>query len=339
MTSVEQLQSFYPFSADVLNRVNEVAEFQNRYSFSQLADHYGISNGPEIVPASETHKAYEVLTLRPKDDYDPEEARVYHLPVACPIDPNMTMRGLRTFEADPSKQLVMVGNPGAVGLRYGKLRFEDMHRVWSGDLTPVVDPLLSYMSKLGIKRTEELGFSYGADTAAASSSRAEAHDISVSQGVYMESAAAVRRGPGLVGAAGLGIDFMSAADELENYVSDTNSPPLNEARELSDVGLTRYLLGLTRPSNICIANALAHNGFEGRVRSALARQPDMRATIVWGTASELTDDTSMREVVSSLRQTFDPERVGSMAINGMHHAGGDQIDLHAAIVLQALSEG
>ena len=335
---MEKLRGFYHFDESVLDSVSEAALWQDGRSFAKLADYYGIADGPEVVPADKTHKAFQVLTIKPRHDYDAAQARVYHLPMSMPIDPSMTMRCLRLFEADSSRQMVMVGNPSAAGQRYGKLHVKDMPAVWRGDLAPVVDPFLSYLGKNGISETEELGFSYGADTAAVSSARAEAHDIQVSQGVYMESAAAVGRGPGLIGGVRLGIDFMSAGAELENYVASCNSLPLNEARELSDVGLPRYMLGLARLSNLAIGNALAHNGFEARAREALVAQPDMRASIVWGTASELAREDDMIRIVGDLRSEFGQERVESMAIEGMHHAGGDQIDLHAAIALQALHD-
>ena len=338
MTSVEQLRGFYDFDESVLERVTDAAEWQDRHVFPYLADYYGVSGGPETVPSGDSHKAFQVLNIKPRHDYDAEEARVYHLPMSMPIDPSMTMRLFRLFEADPAKQLIVAGNPSAAGQRYGKLRLKDIPTVWGGDLTPAVDPLLSYLAERGIKETEEIGYSYGADAAAASSARAEAHDISVRQGVYMESAAATDRGPGLIGGVRLGIDFMSAGSELENYVEACDSLPLRHAREMSDVGLPRYLLGLARMSNLAIGNSLAHNGFEARVRGALTAQDDMRSTLVWGTSSELTRSSDMARVIGYLRGGFGRERVGFMAIQGMHHAGGDNIDLHAAIVLEALRD-
>jgi hypothetical protein len=325
-----------PFPDDILERVDEVAERQNRNSFPELAEQFGIAEGPHVVPGKGAYKAFEILTLKPEDDYDNSHARIYHLPMSLSIDPNMTMRMLRLFEADPSSQLVLTGNPSSAGHRFGKLRFQDMQQVWDGDLTPAVDPLLGYLRRSGVETTDELGFSYGADKAATSAARAEAHDIAVERGVWVESAAAFNRGAGLRGLARLGIDFMSSGDKLEEYVELCDSPPLNEARELSDVGMPRYLLGLARASNIAIANSLAHAGFERRVRLALTAQPALRATLAWGTKSELTDDGVMSRLQRNTRQDFGHERVKSFSVNGMHHAGGDDIDLHAAIMLQGL---
>ena len=336
MSTSERLEQFFPFDEAVLEQVSDAATWQNRFTFPQLAARYGIEDGPQVVPATHDHKAFEVLTLEPQGDYDPSQARLLHLGMSLPIDPNTTMRALRLFGADQSRQLIVTGSPAAAGQRYGKLRFQDMKKVWDGDLTPAVDPFLAYVHGLGVKRTEEVGFSYGADKAAASAMRAGAFDIAAERGVWMESASAVNRGPGLTGLARLGIDFISAGEELENYVAACASPPLREAREQADVGMPRYLLGLGRLSNLAIANALAHDGFEDRVRRALSMQPELKATVAWGTSSELADDAVMRALTERLRAAFGEERVNPLALENMHHIGCDDIDLHAAIVLQGL---
>lgn len=337
MAEIARLQQFYPFDEAVLERVGEAADGQNQHSFARLAKLYDITGGPEIVPADETHKAFEVLTLKPEGDYDASEARVLHLPMSLGIDYNMAMRALRLFGSDPSKQLLMVGNPASVGESNNRLRLADMRRVWSGDLTPIVDPLLAYLSQNGVSSVEDLGVSYGADKAAASSARAADHDIDAVQGVWVESTAVDRRGPGLIGLARLGIDFVSAGNVLEEYVEAADSPPLIQARADADPGMPRYILGLGRLSNIAIANSLAHAGFPERARAALKAQDELRGTLVWGTDSELTTDSTMAALGNRLKAEFGSERTGSMAMQGMHHNGVDDIDLHAAIMLQALS--
>ncbi|HUA12956.1 MAG TPA: hypothetical protein VL989_00430 [Candidatus Sulfotelmatobacter sp.] len=339
MTSKEQLEQFYPFDEAVIDQVRQTAAWQNRMHFSQLADYYDIGDGPEVVPAADDHKAFQVLTIKPGGDYDHEQAMVYHLPMSLPIDQNMTMRMLRLFGADESRQLIVAGNPSAAGQKYGKLRFRDLRKVWGGDLSPTVDPLLKYLIEKGISRTDQVGFSYGADKAAAASARAVDHDIAVERGVWMETAASRDYGPGIIGLARLGIRFMSAADELDNYVESCDSQPLMEAREFADVGLTRYLAGLARASNLAIGNALAHGGFRSRTERAMIAQPEMHTTLVWGTNSELVNYSRMLGMTITLRRKFGEERIDSMIMEGMHHAGGDQIDLHAAIVLQALRPG
>lgn len=98
--------------------------------------------------------------------------------------------------------------------------------------------------------------------------------------------------------------------------------------------------GLFRASNAAIGNALAHDGFATRVRDALSTHPELKVTVAWGTVSELVPNDTVEDALDSLRN-LDPQigsRVSRMALEGMHHAGADDIDLHVAMVSQGLKQ-
>jgi hypothetical protein len=302
---------------------------QDRLSFAELADYYGVGGGPSVV-ADKPGKPFEYILFRPAQDYDPTEHRVYHLPMAMHADQSMAMRGMRLFGADPTRPLMLVGNPAAAGVSTGRLSPEAARTVWGGDLAPTVAPLVKHLREIGVESVDHLGFSYGADKAVVAASQGVLEGLKTSHAVLMEPASTVDRG--LVR---LLRDFIPAGGKhLQSAVEASESEPYLEARKLADTGLTRYGLGLLRLSNIAIANALAHDYFESRTESALVCNPDMFASLAWGTASELTPNANMERIGRELAERNNL-RVGTMALSGMHHAGGDDIDLHAAIVLQA----
>lgn len=331
MNTVERLQEYYDFDQSVLDGVAQAADEQNRLGFLDLAQKYGIESGPELVAGSRLSRPFEILTLKPDDDYNEDHARILHLPMSMPIDASMAMRSLRLFASDPTEQLIVVGNPGAIGNKTGKLRARVLWPVARGDLSPTVKPLLNYLYSHKIKTTDQLGYSYGADKAATASSCAADYDILVNHGVWVEAAACLRRGP-----IKLVKDFSKAGADMNQIVQSCASPPLMEARAIADTGVLRYLGGLARLSNLAIGGALAYDGFIKRAAEALKRQPDMRAMLAWGTLSRLTDSSVMENLTVSLRQNNEIQRVGAMVVRGMSHGGGDDIDLHAAIMLQGL---
>lgn len=337
MTTGERLDRYGAFDDDIVASVADVAAEQNRHGFRELADRYGMADGPQRTqPLMNSHSNHtmEYLRFEPAQDYDETKARILYAPMAIPVDENMTMRALRLFAADPSEQLFVIGSPAHVGNHANRPPITSLPRIAKGDFTPQALPLLAHFRHElpHIDTVDALGYSYGADVAAAFGALAvnREYDVQVARGVWAEPASLTRRP-----VKQLLDDFMRSGEQLDAYVQAADSRPLDEARELADSGLARYIGGLSRLSNLAIVKALAHNGFARRAAESLSKNPDLRATLVWGTASEITDATVAERTAASLSSLYQ-NRVGGLAIEGMHHAGGDDIDLHAAIMLQGL---
>jgi len=62
----------------------------------------------------------------------------------------------------------------------------------------------------------------------------------------------------------------------------------------------------------------------------------MRSTVIWGGCSELADNTYLTELMDGLKLGYGSDVIRSFVVERMLHAGGDDVDLHAAMVLQAL---
>src|SRR5438045_4908780 len=107
MSTAERLQSYYDFSEGTIEAVEKAAALQNPLSFDELAKKYEIQDGPQLIKPS-GHKEIDILWLKPDEDYDETQSRVYHLPMGNALSESMIMRGLRLFETDKSKPLMLV---------------------------------------------------------------------------------------------------------------------------------------------------------------------------------------------------------------------------------------
>lgn len=326
----EHLERFYPyFDGEIEQSVAAAAAAQDNLSFRELATQYGVDNGPQSVRPYGDRRVMEYYQLVPKADYDETAARVCYASMATPADKSMAMRAIRLFAADPSAPLLVVGNPGAVGRRANRLRPIDAARVWRGQLGPAVSLSLQHLQNTGVKRAEFIGYSYGAELAASACAESCDFGIDARSGVWMEPVSMIDRG--LIS---LASDFIDSGAALPEYVAASDSVALDEARASADTGLSRYVFGVLRLSNVAIAHALSRDGFSGRARLALDTQARFRATTVWGDASELSQPNRLKALGNELSATYG-RRYGALIMKGMKHAGGDDINLHAAMVLQA----
>ncbi len=332
MNTAERLQGYYAFEEGVLEAVAACAEREHDASYQDLAKAYGIGDRPDTSWPLEDDNSIQYWHIAPRTDYDNSKVRVYFAPMGNPADENMAMRGMRLFGADPSVPLMIAGNPA--GIKNGGATIERAHHadLRNGDFRAAVDPVLAHLAHNKVTRIETIGFSYGADLAAEAATQAERFDILAESGVWMEPASVATRGLWH-----LASDFRRSEAPLEGYIAQTDSPALVEAREKSaeHMGFVRWAGGLLTHTNRSIAKGIAKGNYIHRVRSALDAQPELSATVAWGELSELSTPTKLNLVVQKLQQSYGG-RLHGMELRGMHHAGGDDIDLHAAIVLQGL---
>jgi hypothetical protein len=335
MNTVERLQGYYPhFNIDNLLHISKAAFAQNGMEFNQLTSMYGVEDGPQIIKPHGAYKPFEALTFRPRRDYDETVMRVYHLPMANRIGPNMVMRGIRLFAADQSEPLMLVGNAAEPGHGAGK---QSLKEIWqmSHDktLAPTVEGLTLHLHDLGITSVSHLGYSYGADKAAEAISTSAEYHQTVKYGVLVEPASIAAQG-----VLALAKKFQASGNKLQDYIDQTDSVPYQAIRaKENNRTLALYAAGLLRLSNLAIAKVLATDGFSQRVENGVEKQPKAQLTIGWGSASELTDDDTMQRIYSMLRTDY-PDRIRKLRLMGMHHAGSEDIDLHAAIMLEGLTE-
>lgn len=335
MSLEQRLQEFHPFSAEVLSAVSDAASAQKDLSFRELAGMHGLSDGLLTHVDPVTQKPFSFFTIKPlKPDYDYTKARVYYTPMAIPADESMAMRSIRLFAADPTTPLYVYGAPGAVGNRAGTMPLRHLPAVGRGDFGAAVMPSLRHLHVSGVRTAVFIGFSYGADRANAAAAAAvgitDHERIDASNGVFMEPV-----GIKYQSLFGLTQNFAKSGSQLEAYVDASQSPALTEARDIADTGFTRYVLGLGRITNLAIARGLTAGTFSETTDRALNAQPEMQVTLISGGNSEITPTLDVHYDVEQLKRIY-ANRIGMLVMRNMHHAGGDDINLHAAMVLQGL---
>ncbi len=328
MSEQERLLEYYPrFDERIIDRVAEVAYRQRGTSWEKIRR--GL---PDTKVFSTGNFAIELMDIISANGYD--ETWVYHCPMGNPLTDRMQLRIATLAAAQPDKRIVGIGNPSGPRQGVGKLPSSTLHAVWSGDLRPTIDPAMRYLSAQNIDKATHIGFSYGAEKAAAAAQYADRYDQAVPHGLFMEPVALKERG-----LLELGRDFNSTATALDGYVNAAANPAGVEASERAaekSRGMFGYILGLLRLSNIAIAHALTEDGFESRATEALVKQEQMKTHLVWGTESELALHALMTKVTKRLTDRFGLDRVSSMKMEGQKHAMGDDLFLHTTIVLQSL---
>lgn len=130
--------------------------------------------------------------------------------------------------------------------------------------------------------------------------------------------------------------FMSTGQQLQYYIDQANSKPLYEAfGKNSQLKQVDYGLGVAlRPTNVAASLVLAHGGYNERLSAATKANPDGHMMTVWGTKSELVNNTLALDMCQGLAEEYGALRIGHLIMNGMYHVGPDDIDLHAAIIME-----
>lgn len=332
MTSLpsERLQAYFPFDEHLLEQIDQAAADQNAMSFRELADSYRIAEGIRTAHPFGDKRTLEYLYLEPAHDYDKSHVRVLYNNMAMPVDASIAMRAMRLFAASPDRPLVVVGNPAATGVQTNIPSRQSLGLLRHGGFSVLAEPSLRHLSAQNVRSIDVMGYSLGADIAAGAAQVAVRYDLVTRRAVWAEPVQ-LRR-PGVIRLAN---QFFEAGKTLDSYVKQTESRPLFEARRLADTGLARYIGGLLRPSNRAAIYALATSTFGDRAGNAMAQNPTLTAEMIRGSLSEVCDSTVARNTYYGLADRFHTS-IGSTVMSGMHHAGCDDIDLHAAMMLQAL---
>lgn len=325
--------SYHHFDEDIHEAVARAASDQDTLSFAELADLYNLDDA--VQTADYDGRPVQSVTFKPEGDFDETRAQVYHVPFAISLDPNTLMRLMRLHAAKPSEQLISYSNPGTIGQPGGKLKPTDLwHIARTHDLSPAVAPQQADLANRGITSVDRLGYSAGTLQALA----AMEHDdtIETRAGILVEPVAVAKQS--LLKLAG---SFMGSGSEVWNYINQTDSQPYTGVRSKKvagiDVGLINYSIGIGRATNLVNAREMARGGIFHRAYEVLRHNQADSLTFAWGTESEISKPELIARQITHLQERYG-ERVQSIELEGMHHAGGDDINLHALIMTQALRD-
>ncbi len=338
MENTERLSQYYKFDNTTLDVVEEIAE--KLRSFPDWNSMYS------DFQSSRSHAHMHETTASPQYGFpiklidiipvEAESTMIYHLPMGNSVDENMQARLMALSTALPNTRIIASSNPAHPRVKGGKLPKSDRDRVSKGIFRDTIEPILFYAHNQKIDTADQVGYSYGADKAVSTASLANSFDIQTPNLIPIEPASVLPRSLGK-----LGCDFLSSNSELKRYVKASEMPAYDDARKIASRkqgGLIGYTIGLLRLSNVAISKGIASGKFEQNLTSVIRRYPETNSTLIWGTESELSINGIMKALSSRLDKTFGDQRFQSMPIEGGHHAMGDDIFLHTALVHQALNQ-
>ncbi len=334
MSEVARLQEYHDFSDETLAAVSEAAgTLRDLETWPQIGCEIKKMSGQTQHYPPTQGNPIEVFDIMPKD---PDQTVIYHLPMGNGVDPNMQTRLLTLAKVLPNTRIIAAGNPSVPASDSGILDRRDRQDVRTGNFEPAVSPVLEYSAKSGAEKVIQVGFSYGADKGIVATRVSEAYDLLTTNAILMEPASIRKRGR-----VALALAFMSTEKHLQEYVDQTDWAGYEDARELAaeqSGNLAGYVLGLLRASNIAIGSGIAKGRFENfAVRAALSN-PELALDVIWGTESELSTDTAMRESAVFINGMVPDAKVRFTPIEGQYHAMGDDVFLHAALVHDALTK-
>lgn len=335
MNTIERLRSFHAFSSDILASIERAAEIQNGLTNHELADRYHLDDIYKVDTPEGAKKPVEIIDYIPRGG-DTETANIGFTAFGVSLNECAVWRSMRLVESAPDKRWIFVGNSSSPLKDVGRLTVpESIGVILTGDLRPTVEPALRYAVSEGLTEPSFFGFSAGGIKTQAAAIHADRYGLKVDKSVMVDPSTVVSRG-----LLRLAKDFWATKAEMPNYVDRTQCDPYVTLSNAEDkMGFARYLMGFGRMSNIAMISKLKQGDFGVDLDIMMRKQPDMVATVGWGTHSELATDAAMYNVVLNAMNKFGQGRVHEMRLTGMHHAGMEDIDLYAAIMLQGLSAG
>lgn len=339
MDEAERLNKYYEFDSSTTEVVAEVAEELRSFDdWPELLSSFRSNNSHAHLHEVTTTPSYgfpiKIIDIVPVET---ESTMIYHLPMGNSVDENMQARLITLSKVIPNTRIIASGNPAQPFVKGGKITSSDRARVSRGIFRDTIDPILHYVHSQKIDSASQVGYSYGADKAVSATSLSHSFDIEPTTIIPMEPVSIKQRT-----LKQLGLDFLSSNQQLKHYVESANLPAYQNARRINNqrtAGLGGYTLGLLRASNLAIANGIACGEFEQHLTSALRNNPETNGVLIWGSESELAVNAIMQSMHKQMQydkkinNLLDP-----LIVSGGHHAMGDDIFLHSALIHQALSD-
>lgn len=327
-----KLEKYEAFEPEIIEQVVDAADWQHKHRFSELADYYGVPDGPQLAePYPGAKHPIEVLEFDPVG-YEPENeaVRVLFAPFGNAVTKNIAMRAMRLFQADDSQRLLVIGNPALPGRRAkswpvqgaGKVDLAGRQQMAQGDLLPRAEPVLQYLNSQQVEEVALFtGYSWGADLAASATLHSEEYGITTNSSVLLEPGGTSERS-----VFGLAKAFVKSGEHLERYINSVDSAAYKTAVYQTAGNSALFGAGLLRPTNIASARALARGKFLETVNAIADKNSINSVTVGWCGKSEIVNGQELAENLNP--------KIGRIVLERAHHAVGDDIDVHAAAVLQ-----
>lgn len=323
----KRLASYDCFTDEVIDAA--ATEAGRLWSVDQYKTLFQRAGVPDAATLFEVEKGrgVPVIDIPPRTDGPSKGTIVYHLPMGNPLDANYRYHLATLAGAHPEYRFIAFGNPSDAPFRFHQqnLSVPDACRVIFGDARPLINAELVYLSEQKITDAYVMGFSYGAVKALVEATQLTSATL---KGVIVMDPPSHRRAPWR-----LLQHFQETFTPMGEYVNRTKLSTYFAARAEADK--THHIgPGLHRPVNIVIGLMMAGFDLRSSLRKLMRRHPAIPINLVWGSRSELVDDTKMTSMVAELQQqslSVIPRR-----LSGHHHAFANDVILEVALLHQAL---
>lgn len=252
-----------------------------------------------------------------REDIGEQTVTIFNLPFSVPIDlEHLEYQHYCIAEAIGTPFMV-IENPG-----YGKsdklTTTQKSALKKDGDFGPIAETMLGIAKSLGVKTMNCVGYSMGADVAAAIAAHAAERGITVESLFVMESPREVEQKP-----LKLGKDFGSDAKNLKFAWKHPVDPVLREVAKLG-MGLPKGLLTYGR--------ALYKGGLQTDIETALTSQPNMKLIDGRAGSSKISSREANRGMIGVLSNKFPDRHIRRIVMPGESHAYGDSAKRYANLV-------
>ncbi len=245
----------------------------------------------------------------PEDGQVAEQAVTFmNMPFSVPADPNHIQYEHYLVAKELESPFVVFENPAYGGSDKLTQAQKDALKD-DGDFGPIAEYMLGIAGSLGVKKVNFIGYSMGAETAAAMAAHASKHGIEVENLFVMEAPRITTHKP-----VKLARDFMSDASNLKFTWKHPIDPVLRE-------------VGKLKPSlpkgTLSYGKAMTKGGLDADLRTALDSQPNMRLTIASAGASKISPSEANNTVFTGLGSAYPDRSIRRIIIPGEGHAYGD----------------
>lgn len=323
----DRLRGYEAFSSETIKVVGTLAkELASYTTYQELFDVAGIREA--ILYVTKEGSGVPVLDI-PARKKRSAGVLVFHLPMGNPLDPNQLYNIASFARMLPGFRIIAFGNQSGkpYAFKQQNLTFRKRFKIaFTNDRRPLVEAEIDYLTSQKLTNTYHIGYSYGATKALILCEYAP--QGLVSGLTCMEPVAHPRS------ILQLFYDFTRSALPLGKYVDRTELPTYLEARR--DTARTKHHVGnLSQPLNFSIGLLLRRFDFIPALEKLVADKPTLQTTTVWGTKSELGNDSYVKSRLHNLAHAF-PDRVHRIRLEDAKHAFANDVHLGAAVVYESL---
>lgn len=322
-----RLLDYYEFNESVLDEVSEVADHLRNIELDNLSS---ILPPVKKVTWREDKHPISLVDIQPKDYKD---VLVYHLPMGNDLNDNMRFFVMTLQLLLPDYRIIASGNLAEPGQNSAKLTLNDIGRIYQGNLRPLAEPTLTYLSSQGITSSIQIGYSFGSEKAVTIADYAYYYDQQISRLVVLEPVTVAKRT-----FLRLIQDFKSSEELMEHYIKASDCMAYDLAREQTTImgkGPLGYIAGLARLGNLAIESQLKKDSLNNRLGLALVNNKNLKLRGGWGSDSLLSINDILVKIFDDLEMSHN-NSIERIILPGHTHAMSEDIFLLSTLIMQSL---